>query len=506
MTEPTATIPLDLVGPLDADGIAAVVAALAPALGPFLAAQRWFGDKLRAIERITVADAAVATDGEDWYALPILDVAFTDGGVARYFVPLAIVAYPPSVDAPIAVFGADPNRRFVYDALRLPGCHAWLLRHAAADADWTTLRGGAFDWSTTPAFADYVAIAEIGATRVSGAEQSNTSIVYADALILKIFRKLQSETNPDIEIGRYLATGTGFRHTPRLAGDLTYRAVDGASASVAMLQSFVPSIGDGWAFVLAQLDALLGGEAGAARRSVAAVRVLGERTGELHVALAAETADPAFAPEPATAADVAAWSAATLGVLERMALELRRHRDSVGERERAAVDRLSERLPALQERARGYASLVGVAKTRVHGDYHLGQTLVTPTRGFVLLDFEGEPARPVAERREKTSPLKDVAGMLRSFAYARGTAALSADDPARAEPLLADWERKTRTAFLDGYRAATGPDAAFLPIDPAGFAAALSAWELDKAVYELGYELNHRPDWLGIPLAALLRG
>jgi len=239
-----------------------------------------------------------------------------------------------------------------------------------------------------------------------------------------------------------------------------------------------------------------------------ALRRLGERTGELHRALAADPADPDFAPESISAADATAWEADTLTALAAVANDFQRQSRELPPTVQDVVARFLEAEPALRLRAAGFRTLVGLPKTRVHGDYHLGQTLRTVRDDWTILDFEGEPARPIAERRAKTSPLKDVAGMLRSFGYARGVArrdaAVTADLAAGGTAVLADWEIEARAAFLDGYRSGIAGAPALVPTDPAAFAAALAAWELDKALYEVHYEHSNRPDWLDLPLAALL--
>jgi maltokinase len=273
--------------------------------------------------------------------------------------------------------------------------------------------------------------------RPLGAEQSNSSFLAGGSLVLKVFRRPQDGPHPELEVNRHLAAA-GFRHVPPL-----YGWVEHEGRAVALLQGFVPNAGDGWTWTLAHFrdpDYL------------AAVRLLGRVTAEMHAALA--RMEP---PEPISAADARAWT----GAVE------------------AALDAFPQ-LPrgGLRARAAGFAELVGSPKVRVHGDYHLGQVLRTADR-FVVLDFEGEPARPTAQRRAKASPLKDVAGMLRSFAYARH--ATGAD---------AGWEERARRAFLDGYGGGFDPRA-------------LAALELEKALYELRYELAHRPEWARVPLAYL---
>ena len=484
------------VGEFDAAGVADAVRQVAPRLKDFVIKQRWFGDKTRPIGSVGIADVMVAADGDDWFALTILELDAADSEPLRYFVPVALVR-GDAVDPTLATIAANGVIWRVGDAFRLPAFHAWLLDQAATAAELTG-RFGEIVWHANPALATLLPTARVAATQLSTAEQSNTSVIFGDALMLKAFRRLAPGLNPDVEIGRYLATNTSFRNTPILAADAVYRAADGTEWSLAMIQSFEASVGDGWAFTL---DAVTAADPGPIAGYPAAARVLGERTGQLHTALARDDANKSFRPEPVTAADVASWEERLVAAVDGM---LALSPSSVAEGGPGeALRQLAARRDELVARAAGFRELVGTTKIRVHGDYHLGQVLRTPTDDFILLDFEGEPARPLAERRQKSSPLKDVAGMLRSFAYAHG-AALRAGAPAEA---LTAWEASARTAFLAGYRSQTvDRGGTFVPAEDDRFARALDAWELDKAVYELAYELNNRPDWVEIPLQALLRG
>jgi len=480
----------------------------------YLARQRWFGDKTRRIVAVAAGDLALIAHDADHYLLLIADVAFAEGEPARYFVPLALAAAPPADAAPLATLIARGHEVAIVDAFRVARFRAWLLRQLAEERELPA-QTGRFAWRHTPALADYLAAAQAGPSRVAGGEQSNTSVVYDDAIVVKAFRKLQRGVNPEVELDRFLTAHTPFRQVPLLLGDAAYLDAAGAPTSLAIAQNLVPSLADGWTFTLDALAVI----AAAARQADAAqviarttayagaARRLGERTGQLHMVLASDTTDPALAPEPISEADVAAWSDATRAALASTTAMLQDRASILPADLAPLVREINGRVAELAQRALGFRDLAGVGKIRVHGDYHLGQTLRTPTDDWVILDFEGEPARSLAERAAKTSPLKDVAGMLRSFAYARGAALRSLAPVQRGAAVasaLATWEGQTREAFLAGYRAATlARGASFLPSDPVAFTAALAAWELDKAVYELAYELNNRPDWVEIPLAAL---
>ena len=304
--------------------------------------------------------------------------------------------------------------------------------------------------------------------RIRG-EQSNTSVVFGDALIVKHFRRLVEGVNPELEITRHLTEHTTFRNAPRLAGALEYVDAQGAVATLAVAHELVRDGRDGWQWLLGRLAAGDG--------AIEALRRLGRTTAELHVALAMPTADPAFGTEPIDRSDVARWTAA----LERQ----------VHAAHEAAGRRSLPSMPAAAGRA--FDGLLGVAKIRHHGDFHLGQTLaVRDGQDFVLIDFEGEPLRPLQERRRKHTPLRDVAGMLRSFAYAAATTERTGRE-------TGDWERAARAAFVDAYRTAAA-GAAFLPASSEAFQRAVAALELEKAAYEIVYEANNRPDWLEIPV------
>ncbi len=417
-------------------------------LARWLGTQRWFAGKARRIEAIAVDDRLRVGDA----TLSLLRVRLDDGAVDRYVVTLG--AGPGLVDAT-----DDP--RFGRALVDL------VAREGTLGGERGTLRG-----RRGRAWPDTLGAAP--AVRRLGGEQSNTSLVAGETLILKLFRRLADGVNPDVEITRFLTEHSAFRGTPRLAGALEYDPGHGPPATLAMLQELVPDGRDGWSWMLERLAA--------GDRVLAALARLGERTGELHAALATPTDDPAFGAEPITPADVAAWAA---GV--RRQVEAARQ----AARGRALPDVADVGGPA------GLGVLLGRAKIRHHGDFHLGQTLAVGDGGdFAIIDFEGEPLRPLEERRRRHTPLRDVAGMLRSLGYAAASA-----DLAPAE--RAAWEREARAAYVRGYRAVTA-GTAFVPHGETAFARALAILEVEKAAYEIVYEANHRPGWLDIPLAGFV--
>jgi trehalose synthase-fused probable maltokinase len=313
-----------------------------------------------------------------------------------------------------------------------------------------------------------------------GAEQSNTSVVYDDALALKLYRRVEAGINPELELMRFL-TEREFRNIPALAGWFGYtgRLME---ATLGVLQEFLPSGRDGWELAL---DELASDPEGFLER----VHSLAVVTGDMHSVLGSDASDPAFAPEEPSSESLGLLTATIDEEIERIFLELP---------DDESVEPIAGRGEEVREQLRMLTHVGTAGKViRTHGDYHLGQTLFTD-RGWVVLDFEGEPARTLPERRRKRSPLRDVAGMMRSFAYVA-----SASEILRGVMPPEDWESHARDAFLDGYMESV--DASLMPAGRQGVEQLLSVFELEKAVYELRYELNNRPDWVRIPVAGILR-
>jgi trehalose synthase-fused probable maltokinase len=323
-------------------------------------------------------------------------------------------------------------------------------------------------------------IGDPGDPRPVGAEQSNSSVVFGDELILKVFRRVEPGINPDLELTRFM-TEKGFGRIPRLAGwyEIEGRNLD---ATLGMLQQFIVGGRDGWELALAELES--DPEAFLDR-----VGRLGEVIGEMHAVLGSDSSDPAFAPEEPSTESLSLLTATIDEEIERIFLDLA---------ERDEASEIAGRGEEVRDHLRMLTSVaVGGRVIRHHGDLHLGQTLWADG-DWIVLDFEGEPARALSERRRKRSPLRDVAGMLRSFAYAA-----SAVELRRGTPAPDGWEQRAREAFLDGYSRTV--DQSLLPPGHAATEQLLSIFELEKAVYELRYELNNRPDWVRIPVAGILR-
>lgn len=481
-----------------------VVTEVNKSLPEFLPRQRWFAGKARSIERAEIADWAPtgAVAGDQVPA--IAEVEYAGGTTERYFIPMTIVhaAAPVTVRAGNGTIarGAD------FAAIDAMGddaaCRTWLA-NMITERSVETLHG------IIRATA-YRRDAEPPALRISRsvAEQSNTSVTFDDRYVLKCLRRLEAGPHPEVEMSRYLASH-GFPRVPPLVASLEYHRSGQEPTSLAMLQAFVPNQGTAWDPAVDQARAFLADEATETVEYAAAAALLGQRTAELHVVLAADRDDPAFKPVALTAADAVTLSAEIQRDAERA---LTRLADRLPWLPAAAHDRARAVLdarPALSARISSLATAPGGAlRTRVHGDYHLGQILAVG-QDFVIIDFEGEPTRSLAERREKRSPLKDVAGMLRSFSYAAATALFDAgaehpDAIPQLERRAQMWEASVVEAFLTGYRKTTA-GTALVPADATGFDQWLNAFLLEKAFYELDYELASRPDWVGIPLLGIAR-
>jgi maltokinase len=324
-------------------------------------------------------------------------------------------------------------------------------------------------------------LAEPSDVRVIEAEQSNTSIVFDEELILKVFRRLEPGVNPELEVLRFLGE-RGFANTAALAGWYSYEG-EPLSATLGILQQFVRDGLDGWDLALDEI-------ADEPERFLARLQRLGAVTGEMHRAFASDPGDPVFAPETPSVEAFGLLTATVDEEIQRVFLTLSEDDERVapiagrGEEVREALRQLTNTGSAGQF-------------IRTHGDFHLGQTMWA-NGDWVILDFEGEPSRPIAERRRKRSPLRDVAGMLRSFSYAASAVSLLRN----AEP-PEDWEEQARARFLEGYLETA--DHALLPSGQVAQERLLALFELEKAVYELRYELDHRPDWVGIPVRGIQR-
>ena len=482
-------------------------------LTEWLSRRRWFGAKGASPRAARIVAAVRVPWGTNDAAIALLEVDLAGGETLRYQLPLTVRA--DSVEAgadsaPIARLQAGASRGVLVDAVEDPE-----FRRAMGAAFEEGLRVEEEGFALVVEPVRGATIPALGAGKPGSAEQSNTSIRYGGAAILKLYRRLEAGENPDVEITRHLTAMGRFAGTPPLYGTMRLER-GGESMTSGMLQQLVADASDGWTHALQAGRAYFAdhGSVAPANSFVGEARKLGRLTGEMHAALAAPSDDPAFAPRPITREDVSAWLEAATGQVERglAMLEAKLRAGEIPRAHRAdAESAVSSREAVLTYARRAAETVQGHAGKRIrhHGDYHLGQVLRDASGRYWIIDFEGEPARPLEARRELHSALRDVAGMLRSFVYAAATlerdVADAGDERALARHRVrADlWERAARDAFLEAYAAAA--PTAVLPDTHERGAALLALFEVEKVFYELAYEVNNRPAWMWIPLRGILR-
>jgi trehalose synthase-fused probable maltokinase len=497
-------------------------------LPPFLQAQRWFGGKARRLAAVRLVDWAELPAGACRAFLALFEVSFGDSGTDLYFLPLGVTAGAQQDDA-LATLRGPGGEAVLQDALANDDVCAALLGAAGHSQQFPT-QAGFIRACPTSAFTELRGPAEVHLT-VSRppATSSNSLVRYDRRLLLKLFRRLEVGVNPDFEIGRFLTEETTFDRIPRVGGAIEYHRPGSGPITLAIVQAFIPNQGDGWEHALDELSRYFARVAGrlpapapdgrpllelaatepppdageAIGLFLQHAATLGRRTGELHRALAGNVHDPAFAPEPLTATDLQALGAGLRAQRTQAVAGVREHLAQLPEDLVPAAQQFLEEGPSLLTREPEIPP--GSWKIRCHGDYHLGQVLWADS-DFVILDFEGEPTRTVEGRRAKQSPLKDVAGMVRSFDYAAHAGLFAFGPPgrmaARLEAWAGFWQCWTAAAFLRAYLTVVGPP--LVQTGPESFAALLALFMLDKACYELVYELNNRPDWVRIPLRGIL--
>jgi maltose alpha-D-glucosyltransferase/alpha-amylase len=455
----------------------------------YIEAQRWYASKGEPIQAARIQDHAVweAGGGISWL-LSVLGV-----GNATYFLPMALAWEEDEehvrqlAQSTIVRVRQQANVGVIGDAMADEGFCRNVVKAIGESRTLPTERGSV-RFTPTLAFGG-IAGDELAALSVSRlqAQSTNTSITLGERLFLKCYRNLRSGPNPELEVGRFLTEVAEFRNCVPVAGAVEYVRGEQEPATLALLQSYVPNQGDGWSYTLDYLQRYLETRLGTPQATHDAylilIQTLATRTAELHRALATPTRDPAFTPEPLTAADVQSWKT-------RVREEALQTVNMVKNSELLAK---REQLLALIDSC---AAPRGKAlKIRHHGDYHLGQVLLA-NNDWYIIDFEGEPSRPLAESRRKHSPLRDVAGMLRSFSYAKWSAAKNNPEA------LDGWEADTRRAFLTAYAAAIEGSGLLASFDDVS--GLLKLFELEKVLYELRYELGNRPDWIQVPLSGLL--
>ncbi|HLY93216.1 MAG TPA: phosphotransferase [Gaiellaceae bacterium] len=423
--------------------------------------QRWYGAKSRDVAHARVLDSVVARTSEPQLVLALVEMRYETGAHDIYQLVYALR------DGELELDGlADTTlARELVSAMR----------------SGLTLQGteGIVEFRPVEGFAGIGR--ELVETHSIDAEQSNTSVVFDDELILKVFRRLEPGLNPELEMLRFL-TQHGFSNIAALGGWYAYSGGP-LGATLGILQEFVRGGLDGWELALDELSS-------DPDRFLGRLHRLGEVTGELHTVLGSDSDDPAFCPETPSVESLGLLTATVDEEIERVFLDLPQDEE--------ALEPIAGRGEEVRDQLRQLTHAGSTGKIiRTHGDYHLGQTMWADD-DWVILDFEGEPARPLAERRLKRSPLRDVAGMLRSFAYAA-----SAVQFLRGIEPPDDWEEQAREEFLDGYLQTV--DSALIPSGQAGLERLLAVYELEKAVYELRYEVDNRPDWVTIPVTGIQR-
>ena len=523
-------------------------AGLERTLAGYLPHCRWFRSKARWIKSTSIADTIALPNFEGDACILLVNVDFTDGESEIYVLPIALALgdrakeiserSPDHVIAQVS-HGSNGNVSpgILHDASSEPALALALLDSMDRRRRFRS-RTGEIQTTPTARYRELLGAREEPCEpRVLRGEQSNTSIAFGNKMILKLFRRLDPGVNPDLEVGRFL-TEQAFAHSAPVAGSIEYFTDRAEPRTLGILQGFVPNHGDTWEFTLHELGlyfervaaepnekpvvppgdlvdliAVEGPDQQNRERLgpyLEAASLIGRRVAELHLALISDTRDPEFAPEPYT------------NLYQRSAYQSMRNLQGAVMRQLVArlaglpqdVRKLAERLPGYQGRITDCFQAflkrrVGAVRMRTHGDLHLGQIL-NAGKDFFIIDFEGEPALSLPERRRKRSALRDVAGMLRSFSYAvfaaraaqNERAPMTATDSDRMTAWARLWQTWSSWAFLKGYTTAAG-DAPFMPKSPDEMRVLLNAFQMEKAVYEVGYELNNRPNWLRVPIAGI---
>ncbi len=513
----------------------------------FLQKQRWFGSKSQKILKISIAETIPVKNRRGSTLMLILRVNYTAATEEYYHLPLSFLEIEEAKtlieENPQAVlfrYQSPKREGIVYDAVRDEEFHQSLIQLVARRRVIRVQEGKlkAYPGKYFRSFRQQ--LNNSNQSQLLNAEQSNSSIVYGlygRKLIFKLFRKLDEGMNPDLEIVRYITEKTDYQNVPAFAGALEYQRKDGSQVTLGILYPFVPSEGNAWEYsqdfliryyerVLSKLSQiekypalpsslfekpeqdipeiiqeLIGGP------FLELTYQLGKRTAELHRALALPTQDPNFRPEPFSLLYQRSVHQSIQSLVKRIFLTLRKNSDTCPDEFKDDLKKILTLENTIIDYSREILTRkkIKAKKIRIHGDYHLGQVLYTGN-DFYIIDFEGEPVRPLGERRLKRSPLKDVAGMLRSFHYAAFSPLIQqkiAGEYEELEHWAKLWTYYTSKIFLDAYLEHMGPSA-IIPEEMADLSRILSLYILEKAVYEIGYEMDHRPDWLGIPLKGIL--
>jgi maltose alpha-D-glucosyltransferase / alpha-amylase len=480
-------------------------------LPQYIAKRRWFGLKDQAIEKTRIVNYTDIGGGDSEIMLTEIEVT-SKGAESRWLLPLAILWEDETSAAlpnRLALARVRRGRRLglLTDAFALPTFAHCIIAALAAGRKFKNPEGTLRFQPTAAGQQPLRAGAEAEVNWLS-AEQSNSSLTVGDTVMLKIFRRISAGQHPEAEMSRYL-TAQGFANTPQLLGDIVQVADDGTPHTLAAALGFVRNQGDAWSWILDHLARALDSlspndsEFDLLSDCEAIAAVIGRRLGEMHAVLASETSDEAFAPTAADADDAADWARKAEQRLDKAFAATDAMRDWSRNQDRDRATELLKLRPRIGTAIKKLAkSGSGTVMTRIHGDFHLGQVLVASGDVYII-DFEGEPATSIPERRAKTSPLRDVAGLLRSIDYAGaalidgagiGTAPI---DETQRDRLIAEFRARASRAFLKDYWMARGSSAS------AGARALLDLFLIEKAAYEITYESANRPTWIGVPLAGL---
>jgi maltose alpha-D-glucosyltransferase/alpha-amylase len=511
-------------------------------LPDYLQACRWFGGKARTLQGVEIIETISIPNVDPSFVLCLLRAEYMEGEPETYLLPLQFLtmeeaqdlADTPALISEIEIKQKGKTRHgLLCDAVWTPKFLTHLLDSMVRGRRYNGPMGDLLA-STGREFRKRIASQRpyLIPSLLRG-EQSNTSVMFGSDFIFKLFRRVEVGVNPDLEIGQFLTT-KGFQHAAPVAGMLEYRRDNGDSITMGILQQYVPNEGDAWRYTLDELSryyekastnptalteaiipnasllTLLKEDVPTLAQEyigtyLEEARLLGMRTGELHLALGSDSEDPNFAPEPFTDFYRRSLYQSMVGLANQNLPLLRQRYKTLPEPLQAVAKTFLEMEPTLRQRFQPIRERkIKAMRIRCHGDYHLGQVLYTG-KDFIIIDFEGEPARPLNVRRLKDSPLRDVAGMLRSFHYAAfsslvgQSAGIRPEDFAALEPWAKFWQMWVSITFLKAYLSVT-KEALFLPPFLEDLQVLLDAYVIQKAIYELGYELNNRPDWTGIPL------
>ena len=487
------------------------------ALPQYIAKRRWFGLKDQPIKAARVTHLVNIGDDADEILLTVAEVK-TTGATTHWLLPLAVLWEDQPSAALANMLAVARVRRgsrvgLLTDAFALPSFAHRFLSCLASGKEFTS-DDGVLRFQPTEAGRDQLEGSLKAEVNLLAAEQSNSLLTIGDVAMLKMYRRISAGQHPETEMNHYL-TSQGFAHAPALLGDVVHVAADGAQATLAIALQFVRNEGDAWSWMLDHLTRALDAEAPA--EPVAGSRAdlladcdaiagaIGRRLGEMHAILARETSNSAFSPKTADDRDATGWAKKTEQRLQKAVEAIAGVQTWQREQDQERAQELVNRQTSIAAAVRALGeSGTGMLMTRIHGDFHLGQVLVASGDAHII-DFEGEPATPITERRAKTSPLRDVAGLLRSIDYVgatlidrRAIRAVPVDE-AQRDQLIDRFRARASTAFLRAYWEASGSSSG------AAARALLDLFLIEKAAYEITYEVANRPTWIGVPLAGMAR-